>query len=444
MWWAWQVDGWMIAASILCGIACSLVGNFLVLRRLSLVGDALSHAVLPGIAAAFLLFGSRSPLAALIGAGVIGILSVWLIEMVRGLGRIEESAAIGVVFTALFALGIVMISRVEHVDLDPSCVLYGNLETIVLETVTTPFGEIPSVVIELGCICLFNAICTMVFWKWWTLSTFDPTLALAHGVPVRFLSYLLAAMVAMTCVVSFRAVGNILVVAMLIGPSAIAWILTDRLVAMVLSSSLIAILSSVLGHFMAISLPHAIGFKSANSAAMVAVASGGLLILAIFFGAKQGLVWRWIYQRRLFKRILAEDVLALFYRHVEAKRIDLGLGGKEGSLSAQSIAGKLHQSSQTVLSALQELSARGWVVGGGDHWNLTPQGHRQAQLLVRTHRLWEHFLREETGISDPRLHATAESLEHYTSAQLRESLDQVTGGPTIDPHGKQIPPERDP
>jgi len=440
MWWAWQVDGWMIVASILCGIACALVGNFLVLRKLSLIGDALSHAVLPGIAASFLWFGSRSPWVALIGAGLIGVLSVWMIEMVRGLGRIEESAAIGVVFTALFALGIVMISRVEHVDLDPSCVLYGNLETIVLETITTPLGEIPSVVLELGCICLFNALCTLVFWKWWTLSTFDTTLAQAQGVPVRFLSYLLASMVAMTCVVCFRAVGNILVVAMLIVPSAIAWMLTNRLGPMVLWSLLVAIVSSVFGHLLAISLPHVWGFKSANSAAMVAVVSGCLLVLAIFIGPKRGLIWRWLHQRELLRRILAEDILALFYRHVEAHGSE-DLSASDHALSVDRIASKLQASAQAILSAMSDLVAKQWVSGQGNLWNLTPSGYQQAQVLIRTHRLWEHYLREETGISDPRLHATAESLEHYTSSELRESLGQVTGGPTVDPHGKQIPPE---
>jgi manganese/zinc/iron transport system permease protein len=440
MWWAWQVDGWMIVASILCGVACALVGNFLVLRKLSLIGDALSHAVLPGIAASFLWFGSRSPWVALLGAGLIGVLSVWLIEMVRGLGRIEENAAIGVVFTALFALGIVMISRVEHVDLDPSCVLYGNLETIVLETVTTPLGEIPSVVLELGCIGLFNAMCTFVFWKWWTLSTFDTTLAQAQGVPVRFLSYLLASMVAMTCVVSFRAVGNILVVAMLIVPSAIAWMLTNRLGAMVFCSLLVAIASSVFGHLLAIRLPHIWGFKSANSAAMVAVVSGCFLVLAIFIGPKRGLIWRWLHQRELRRRILAEDILALFYRHVEAHGLE-DFSASDHALSLDRIASKLQTSTQAILAAMSDLVGKQWVSGHGSSWNLTQSGYQHAQVLIRTHRLWEHYLREETGISDPRLHATAESLEHYTSSELRESLGQVTGGPTVDPHGKQIPPE---
>ena len=132
--------------------------------------------------------------------------------------------------------------------------------------------------------------------------------------------------------------------------------------------------------------------------------------------------------------------MALFYRHAESKP-GLGLQTGELALSVEKIAMRLQQSAQQVQTALLELSARRWVVGSGSAWNLTTSGYQQAQLLVRTHRLWEHYLREETGISDPRLHATAESLEHYTSSQLRESLGQVTGGPTVDPHGKEIPPE---
>ncbi|MFN7629482.1 MAG: metal ABC transporter permease, partial [Pirellula sp.] len=173
MFWYWQVDGWIALAGILCAVACTLVGNFLVLRRLSLIGDAISHAVLPGIAAAFLWSGSRSQIVALIGAVAVGMITVWLTELIRRFGSVEESAAIGVVFTALFALGIMMVSRAEHVDLDPSCVLYGNLETIILEMVPTPLGKIPLVVVELACICSFNAVVLFLFYRQWTLTTFD-------------------------------------------------------------------------------------------------------------------------------------------------------------------------------------------------------------------------------------------------------------------------------
>jgi Mn-dependent DtxR family transcriptional regulator len=244
----------------------------------------------------------------------------------------------------------------------------------------------------------------------------------------------------MTCVVSFRAVGNIMVVAMLIVPSSVAWMLSDRLNSMFFWSLMIAVCSSVLGHGIAISLPHVFGFKSANSAAMVAVVSGCILIAAIFFGTKRGLLWRWINQRKMLKRILAEDILALFYRHVESKRAEV-FEPAEHSLSLDRIASKLQRTEPVVLAALAELTLKNWINSAGGQWCLTQAGYRQAQVLVRTHRLWEHYLREETSIADPRLHATAESLEHYTSSELRESLAQVSGGPTVDPHGKAIPPE---
>ena len=292
--WYWQVDGWMVLAGALCAMSCALVGNFLVLRRLSLIGDAISHAVLPGIAAAFLWTGSRSTWIAMVGAAIVGVLTVWLTEFIRRYGRVEESAAIGVVFTAMFALGLMMIARTDHVDLDPSCVLYGNLETIVLDTVATPLGAVPQVVLELGCIFLLNSVLIVVLYKEWTLSTFDAGLAAAQGISPAFFHYLLAAMVAVTCIVAFRAVGNILVIAMLIVPPSIAYLCCSRLSNMILLSLVAAIAVALFGHIAAITIPHAFGFKSANSAAMMALVSGVLLVMAIFGSGKGGLVVQWL------------------------------------------------------------------------------------------------------------------------------------------------------
>jgi manganese/zinc/iron transport system permease protein len=454
--WYWQVDGWMVLAGVLCAVACALVGNFLVLRRLSLIGDAISHAVLPGIAGAFLWTGSRSTWVALAGAIVVGIVTVWLTELIRKHGSVEESAAIGVVFTALFALGIMMVSRAENVDLDPSCVLYGNLETIILENHPTAIGPVPTVVIELGCICLFNGLLVILFFRQWTLSTFDPTLAQAQGIPVTIFRYVLAAAVAVTCVVSFRAVGNILVVAMLIVPPATAFLCCNRLPAMVASSVVIAAVGAIFGHLSAISLPHLIGFKSANSAAMIAVSSGLWLLLAIVASPKAGLFGRWLSQRKLARRILGEDILALLYRESEARGSvaqghgkNTRTGQDEGSLITKSLSGlQLHELASRLgrpvgetSSVARELLRSGYLMDSEDRWSLSDSGYRHAQNVVRSHRLWEQYLSVETGITDPRLHANAESLEHYTSSELRGELDRKIGSTAIDPHGKNIPPE---
>jgi len=433
--WYWQVDGWMVLAGALCAMSCALVGNFLVLRRLSLIGDAISHAVLPGIAAAFLWTGSRSTWIAMVGAAIVGVLTVWLTEFIRRYGRVEESAAIGVVFTAMFALGLMMIARTDHVDLDPSCVLYGNLETIVLDTVATPLGAVPRVVMELGCIFLLNSVLIVVLYKEWTLSTFDAGLAAAQGISPAFFHYLLAAMVAVTCIVAFRAVGNILVIAMLIVPPSIAYLCCSRLSNMILLSLVAAIAVALFGHIAAITIPHAFGFKSANSAAMMALVSGVLLVIAIFGSGKGGLVVQWLNRQRLARRILSEDILALLYRQTESQT------HTPQGLTQSEIVPKLKSNSSKIASAVRELVQRGYIASRDGACLLTDEGLRYAQNLIRSHRQWEQYLSLEVGVSDPRLHAQAESFEHYTDSKMRDELDREIGAAPTDPHGKHIPPE---
>lgn len=422
-------------------MACALVGNFLVLRRLSLIGDAISHAVLPGIAAAFLWTGSRSTWSAVIGAVVVGVVTVWLTEFIRRYGRVEESAAIGVVFTALFALGLMMVARADNVDLDPSCVLYGNLETIVLDNVSTPLGNIPRVALELGCIFLLNLTLVLVFYREWSLSTFDPGLALAQGISVPFFHYLLAAMVAVTCIVAFRAVGNILVIAMLIVPSSIAFLCCARIWHMVAFSLISAVAVAVLGHLAAIWVPPLFGFKSANSAAMMAVASGLLLVAAVVFSPKGGLWVKSIARQRLAYRILSEDILAILYRQTESLAADASRGSDSKGMSHAQIAIKLDSSPSKIESAVRDMVQRGHIAGRDEVYTLTEEGLRYAQNLIRSHRQWEQYLSLEAGVSDPRLHLQAESFEHYTDSKMREDLDRVIGAAPTDPHGKHIPPE---
>lgn len=433
--WYWQVDGWMVLAGALCAMSCALVGNFLVLRRLSLIGDAISHAVLPGIAASFFWTGSRSAGTAILGAAIVGVVTVWLTEFIRRYGRVEESAAIGVVFTALFALGLVMVARADHVDLDPSCVLYGNLETIVLDMVSTPIGSVPRVVIELGCIFLLNSILFLLMYKEWTLSTFDASLAAAQGISPLFFHYLLAAMVAVTCIVAFRAVGNILVIAMLIVPSSIAYLCCSRLPRMILFSLLAAFAVAVLGHVAAIAVPHAFGFKSVNSAAMMSLVSGLLLVGAIFGSTKGGLLVQWLSKRRLAHRILSEDILAVLYRQNE------GATGSQPGLPQTELAQRLKSNSSKIAHALRDMVHCGYVSLANGNCSLTDEGTRYAQNLVRSHRQWEQYLSLEAGVSDPRLHVQAESFEHYTDSKMRDELDRVIGAVPTDPHGKHIPPE---
>ncbi|MCA9021171.1 MAG: metal ABC transporter permease, partial [Planctomycetaceae bacterium] len=176
--WNWYLDGWIIVAGILCSVATALLGNFLVLRKMSMLGDAITHAILPGLAAAFFISESRSSLPMFVGAVIAGILTALFTEWIRGFGKVDEGASMGVVFTSLFALGLVMIVQAaDHVDLDPGCVLYGAIELTPLDTVLINGWEIPRVVVVLSIVLLINLLFVVCFLKELKLSSFDPALA---------------------------------------------------------------------------------------------------------------------------------------------------------------------------------------------------------------------------------------------------------------------------
>jgi len=379
--WNWALDGWIVAAGVLCAVASSLVGNFLVLRKMSMLGDAISHAVLPGLATAFFITGSRDSLPMFVGAAVVGILTALLTEWIRGFGRVDEGAAMGVVFTALFAAGLVMIVQAaDRVDLDPGCVLYGAIEMTPLYTVAVGPFDIPRVVLVLSAVLALNLLAVILFYKEFKIASFDPNLATTLGINGTFMHYLLTTLVAITAVASFEAVGNILVVAMLIVPPAAAYLCTDRLGPMILISATLAAAAAILGHVGAIVIPQLIGYRSTTTAGMMAAMAGALFLGAALFAPRHGVFVELARRSSLAMRILAEDVLALLYRTEERSRAGASLS--LASIREIIIAGPW----MTRIAALL-LEYGGDLVRRQGLYGLTERGRNRARVLVRTHRL---------------------------------------------------------
>ncbi len=431
--WTWEIDGWIVMAGALCAAGAALLGNFLVLRRMSLIGDAISHAVLPGLAAAFLLTGQRQGVVMFLGAAAVGVLTVVLTEMARQWGRVDEGAAIGVVFTFLFAVGLLMIVQAaDRVDLDPGCVLYGALETSVLDRVNVFGLGVPRVVITLAAVVLLNTLFVLGLFRQLKVSTFDPQLAASQGIPVWLLHYVLAAFVAVTAVASFESVGNILVVAMFVVPPVAAWLLTDRLEVMVALSVAIGVLSAITGHLGAITIPGWFGYGATNTAGMMAVSAGILLFLAALLAPRKGIVARGLRTLSVALHILGEDVLAALFRAEQQGQAALALPTVRGNLLVSGFRARL---------VVRWLKWYGLVTIQGGELSLAEPGRRQAQNIVRSHRLWEQYLAAEAGLPEQLLHGGAEQLEHFTNRTLRERLLEVTNAPDVDPHGSPIPPE---
>lgn len=262
---------WIILTGSLVAITCGLLGCFLVLRKMSMVGDAISHAVLPGIVIAFLLSGSRETLPMLLGAGATGLLATFLIEYFHRRAGLQTDAAIGVVFTFLFAVGIILISAFAgQVDIDQDCVLYGEIAYVPIDLWVTAGGTImgPRPVYILSGVLLLVAAFIGLGYKELKLTSFDPAFASALGISTALWHYLLMAAVSITTVSSFESVGAILVIAFLIGPPATAYLLTHDLKRMLAITVVLGIFIAFTGYWMAYWL-------NASIAGCMAVVTGG-------------------------------------------------------------------------------------------------------------------------------------------------------------------------
>ncbi len=284
-----------IVIGMFAAVACALPGNFLILRRQALVGDAISHVVLPGIVVAFLVTGSIMTLPMLIGAGMAALIAVILIEAVKRLGRIEPGAAMGVVFTTLFALGVLILERTDTagVHLDVEHALMGNLESLIWlraegwHSLIDPvaLAALPPELPRMAIAAAVLGVLTFVFWRPLALSTFDEGFARALGLPVTTIALALMIAAAVAAVAAFDAVGSIIVIAMFICPPAAARMMTNALKAQVWWSIAFAVLSAALGYILAGYGPIWLGARASISAAgMIAAVSGIILMFACLFG----------------------------------------------------------------------------------------------------------------------------------------------------------------
>lgn len=244
-----------------------------------MLADAISHAVLPGIVIAYLFSGSREQGFMLLGAALIGVFTTVMIEYLHQKGKLQSDAAIGLTFTFLFAVGVIMISAfANQIDLDQECVLYGEIAYLPLDSWITGSGIDmgPAPLYVLGAVLVINIIILIIGYRYLKLTTFDPRYALAVGVSVPFWNYLLMGAVSITTVASFESVGAILVVAFFVVPPAAAYLLTHSLKRMLSYTILIGVGVSLSGYWMAVWL-------NVSIAGAMSTMAGVFFMLAFFY-----------------------------------------------------------------------------------------------------------------------------------------------------------------
>ena len=284
-----------ILIGILAGISCAVPGNFLILKRQALIGDAISHVVLPGIVIVYIFTGVISTIPMLLGAAGAALVAVILIEVIKRLGKIEPGAAMGVVFTGMFALGVLILEQTDtsKVHLDVEHALMGNLESLIwlkaqgwqslfdLDVLKT----LPDELFRIIFVCGFILSLTVIFWRWLKIVTFDEEYARTIGIHSSIINFSLVIITAIAAVAAFESVGSIIVIAMFICPPAAARLMTNKLGIQVIWSIVFAILAAIFGYIIAGYGPLWFGSENSVSAAgMIAVVSGIILLLTCMYG----------------------------------------------------------------------------------------------------------------------------------------------------------------
>jgi ABC-type Mn2+/Zn2+ transport system permease subunit/Mn-dependent DtxR family transcriptional regulator len=418
-----------ITMGILVSLPCGWIGCYLILQGMALVGDAISHTVLLGIVVAFLMTGQVTGSATFLGAVITGLVTAMLIESLHSRSRVKEDAAIGIVFTSLFALGVVLLSvfaGAAHIDTQH--VLYGSLELVASQPGFTVAGiDIPSSVCQMAFVAAVVLTLIAAFYKELLVVSFDPQLAASLGLRPRLVRYGMMAVLSLTVVAAFNSVGAILAVTMLIAPAATACLLTRRLPRMLLLSAVVGAASSVVGY-------HISFFPGVSAAGAMSSVACGLFTVAFLFAPEQGLVAAALRRLRLRLRMNQENIIRYLLK--------LSGDAPQGAVELDRVLEALQTTRLPFRTAVDALVRRGWVEPAPDSRSalrLTARGLAQAERLERAHRLWETFLVEKVGLASDHVHPTAEDVEHLLSEQLVERVDDALGHPVTDPHGAPIP-----
>lgn len=412
----------LVGASLL-GLAGGLVGTFALLRRQSLLGDALAHAALPGVAIAFLLTHSKASLPLLLGALLSGLSGALLIVAVARFSRIKEDAAIGIVLSVFFGFGIVLLTHIQKLPFGNQSgldkFLFGQAATLVA-----------SDLLRMAILLALVLAVTFLAYKELKLLTFDRDFGQSLGFPMRRLEILQTTLLVVVVVVGLQTVGVVLMVATLITPAAAARQWTDRLSLMLLLAAAIGGLSGAAGALASASI------ERLPTGPIIVLISSAVLVVSLVAAPRRGLLWELLRDRRVARRIRRENLLKDLYLWSERH----GLAGEWVPWSE--LMGTRGQSGGEVQAVGRRLARAGLAAVSGRGVQLSSAGQESAASVVRRHRLWEVYLTRRLELPSDHVHRDAEVMEHALTDDDVARIEEVLGFPATDPHGKPIPARR--
>lgn len=404
----------------LLGICCGIMGCFLVVRQLSLMGDALSHAVLPGVALGFMWSMKKDPLAIFVGATIAGLLGAATVQILRQTTRHREDAALGFVLASFYGVGICLLTLIQNLPAGDKSGLSSFM-----------FGQVAAMgeqdVLLLAMITLLVVGWVVVFFKELQLASFDEGFGRSLGWKMAFWHYTLMLLLAFAVVASLQAVGVVLVTAMLIIPAATAILLTDRFGWMLFYAALIGLSIGLVGSFFSF-----VGRHLPTGPFMV-LAAAALFTLTLFLAPRHGWLPRWWRLRRRRSKTRRENLLKIIYRLLEQKEF------QPAGVNLSDIRRLARLEANEIATEVESLVQNGLATCEGDEVLLTPHGWSEACRIVRNHRLWELYLTDAARWETDHVHDDAEEVEHQLSEATIRRLEKRLNYAQLDPHGKKIP-----
>ncbi|MEQ8241417.1 MAG: iron chelate uptake ABC transporter family permease subunit [Cyclobacteriaceae bacterium] len=411
---------YVVFGSILLSVSSAIVGCFTFLKKKALVGDVISHAVLPGICLSFIFSGTKDPFLLIIGAFVTGWLSIIVMDYIIQNSKIKEDTATGLSLSVFFGLGILLLTYIQH---------SGNAAQSGLDSFL--FGKAAALVgkdlVAFGLIAIVVLLVVFFFYKEFKLLSFDPAFAKSMGIPVKRIELILSSITVMAVVTGIQAVGVVLMAAMLITPAAAARFWTDRLPYMLLFAAIIGAFSGLTGAFISYAAP------AMPTGPWIVMVVSLIAVFSFFFAPKKGIILRLFKQRKIRRRLLEENLLKSLYKIGEIND-DFKLARNQAEITEM----RRFTPSQ-LTNGLKRLRGQGFINKTNNHWSLTQEGYQKGQRVVRLHRLWELYLTKYLRIAPDHVHEDAENIEHVITPELEKKLEALLEYPEYDPHQTEIP-----
>ncbi|MCS6976982.1 MAG: metal ABC transporter permease [Gemmatales bacterium] len=416
----WLPEWVVLEGLAILGATCGAVGSLALLRRQNLLADTLAHAALPGICLAYLITGEKDLPLLLLGAAVSGTLGVWLILAIVQTSRLKQDAALGIVLSTFFALGLLLLTYLQNFPAGNQA----GLNTFIYGQVAYLRGDHVRWMLGVGVIVLFLIA---LLYKEFKLVCFDPEYAQTLGLRRRLLEFLLAMLLVLTVLISLRSVGVVLTVGLLTAPAAAARQWTNRLSAMIVLAAGIGVVCSWIGALWSQNVP-----LTPAGPAIVLTASV-FMLGSLLLAPRRGVLAEWLRQLAHRRKVRLENLLSDFYRLGEIRHV------WDRPWSVADLAAVRGLTPDAVRRTLNDLEDAGLAVESDGGWQLTQQGLDEAARIVRMHRLWELYLSRRLDLAADHTHRDAEAMEHVLTPELVAELEAALEHPETDPQGKPIP-----